>query len=158
VPKRKSQPASPAGDARGPSASRPPTRSPLLPRTLRVILLDDTATALLRCARLLGDQFLVQHATSLDQIAALGPGDAPDCFLVDLILAGGEPEPGFAAIACIRQRFPNVPIVVWSKMSEPYIARAVKLGASCGVRKYIDDDRLKAIVCQVVEWEVTRAL
>jgi hypothetical protein len=43
-------------------------------------------------------------------------------------------------------------------MSEPYIARAVKMGASSGVMKYIDDDRLKAIGCQVVEWEVTRAL
>ena len=118
---------------------------------LRVLLADDHPMILAGVRAALEadkDMEVVGEAMSGAQVLPLISRASPDVVLIDLRLPEVD---GLACLERIREKFPNVKVIVFSAIAEhAQIARALASGACAYVIKSIDPGDLAAMLRQAV--------
>jgi DNA-binding NarL/FixJ family response regulator len=119
---------------------------------VRVVLADDHRLLLEAVRMSLEDDgdFEVVGAveSALELLQVLGR-DLPDLVVLDVGMPGMD---GLACLETIRERYPEIKVVMLSGIDDPKVARrSIRLGASAFVKKHVDPRDLGAILRQAVE-------
>jgi DNA-binding NarL/FixJ family response regulator len=126
---------------------------------LRVVLAEDNYLVREGVARLIDaidDIELVASCADYDSLLAAVDAEHPDVVVTDIRMPPTGTDEGIRAAAAIRERFPDVGVVVLSQYAEPAYALALLDRGSQG-RAYLlkervsDIDQLSAAVRQVAE-------
>ena len=113
---------------------------------MRLILVDDSVLFRSGLDRLLREAGfdVVGHAASGDEVMALLDGARPDVVIMDIRLPPGHRDEGLLAARAIRDRAPEVGLLLLSQYAEPaYAADVIALG-SRGVG-YLLKDRVSQV-------------
>jgi serine/threonine-protein kinase len=111
---------------------------------MRVVIADDTALLRQGVVRLLSERGIriCGEAADADELLRLVEHERPDVALIDIRMPPTHTDEGLVAAAAIRERFPDVAVLVLSQYVEPaYVLRLLegKEGGRCG---YLLKDRL----------------
>jgi two-component system nitrogen regulation response regulator NtrX len=123
----------------------------------RVLVVDDEANIRRMVGALLETEgFETAEAASGESAIAACATDAPDAVLLDLIMPGG-PD-GLATLERLRERVPNVPVVMMSgKATLSEAVRATKLGAVQFLEKPLTPEGLLVALRSALELSRARA-
>jgi DNA-binding NarL/FixJ family response regulator len=120
-------------------------------RKLRVLIADEHPVTLAGVRFVLEAEKSIEiagEATSGAQVIPLISGSSPDVVLMDLRLPDVD---GLTCLQRIRERYPDVKVVLFSAVAEPHeILRALEHGACAYVAKSIDPSDLAAVLRQAV--------
>jgi DNA-binding NarL/FixJ family response regulator len=119
---------------------------------LKILIVEDHALvreALVRILRSLGTETQVRETTSGDQALGTLKHECDfDLVLLDLALPGMD---SFTCLRLLRQRYPNIPIVIISAFDDPpTINRALSNGAAGFISKSYSGDQLLSALSQVL--------
>lgn len=121
-----------------------------LPRGLRLLLVDDEASAAAALAELLTDEgFVTTTAKSGEQALAKIKGTRPDVAVVDVEMPGMS---GLELLQALRERYPGLPGVIMSGLdpNDSGIKQALATPGIRFVQKPIDVDALLDAIGQLV--------
>jgi DNA-binding NtrC family response regulator len=126
-------------------------------KRIPVLLVEDTNAGEARCHKLLGADFNIRRAKdptdATDTFQEMAEGNfSPQCIIVDLTLEN-DYEDAFPFMTAIRQTYPRLPIVIWTKHSDEIKQEALTAanGVSVALSKYVDDDQLRDVVMNLIE-------
>src|SRR5205814_10648352 len=137
---------------------------------MRVILAEDSVLFREGVDRLLSEAgvAVVGHAGDADTLVSLVERERPDAAIVDIRLPPDQRDEGLRATALIRQRWPEVGVLLLSQYVETaYIADLIALGGGVGYllkdrvanpRELVDAVQRVAAGGSVVDPEVVRQL
>ena len=125
-------------------------------RRLKLLIADDhqlMLEAIKLALKDATDDFEIVGATNRGtQVLPLVAQTQPDLVLLDLRMPGMD---GLACLDLIRQRHPNVKVVILSGIEDPDVVRtSVARGATAFIRKHIDPRDLPSALRQAVEGTV----
>jgi serine/threonine-protein kinase len=111
---------------------------------MRVVIADDTALLRQGIARLLDEQGVevAGEAADADELLRLVDDVRPDVALVDIRMPPTHSDEGLVAAATIRERFPDIGVLVLSQYVEAAYALRLLDGAEGGRVGYLLKDRV----------------
>jgi two-component system, NarL family, response regulator DesR len=123
---------------------------------IRVLLAEDQLMvrgALSALLSLEGDMEVVAEVARGDEIVAAAERIRPDVALLDIELPGGD---GLAAAAELRERLPDVKVIILTTFGRPgYLRRAMEAGAIGYVLKEAPAETLAAAIRRAMEGKRT---
>jgi DNA-binding NarL/FixJ family response regulator len=126
---------------------------------LKVLIVDDHRLMLAAIRMSLerdGDIEIVGEADSGEKVYPLVGQTGPDVVLLDVRMPGMD---GLAVLERVRERYPNVSVVMFSGIDDPTLVRAaLERGAAAFVLKYVDPRDLASVLRQAVSGSVFRPL
>ena len=113
---------------------------------MRVVIADDTALLRQGIARLLTDAGVdvIGEADDATQLLDLIDARPPDVAIVDIRMPPGHTDEGLVAAATIRERFPEVGVLVLSQYVEPAYALRLIEGTDGGCGYLLKDSVMNA--------------
>ena len=115
--------------------------------TIKVLLIDDTFGAYIRCKELLGESYEVLHAKNpndawvkLEEMKS--NNELFDVIILDLALLINQTE-GLLLLPDLVKKYPNIPVLVWTKHAKEYGEKALQNGAKKVIEKFIKDEQLE---------------
>ena len=113
---------------------------------MRVVIADDTALLRQGIARLLAEAGLdvIGEAEDAGRLLELIGACTPDVAIVDIRMPPGHTDEGLVAAATIRERFPEVGVLVLSQYVEPAYALRLIEGAEGGCGYLLKDSVMNA--------------
>jgi DNA-binding NarL/FixJ family response regulator len=128
-------------------------------RRLKVLIVDDHRLMLdaIRSSLERDDDLeVVGEADSGEKVFRLVGQTGPDAVLLDVRMPGMD---GLTVLEQIRERYPNVAVIMFSGIDDPALVRAaLERGASAFVLKHVDPRDLASAVRQAVTGSIFRPL
>lgn len=110
----------------------------------KILVVDDEPAVVQSIRMLLKDGYEIVSASTADEAIDLFKRETPDLILLDIIMPGTS---GLDALKVIRERDPNLPIIVLTatRMVKPAV-EAMKMGATDYITKPFDIDELRLTI------------
>jgi DNA-binding NarL/FixJ family response regulator len=128
-------------------------------RRLKVLIVDDHRLMLdaIRASLERDDDIeVVGEADSGEKVFPLVGQTGPDAVLLDVRMPGMD---GLAVLQCIRERYPNVAVIMLSGIDDPALVRAaLERGAAAFVLKHVVPRDLASALRQAVAGSIFRPL
>lgn len=122
------------------------------PRSVSILIIDDSHSFVLRMTRLLADLAsvdTVQAASNYDEAIRLLDRWVPDMILLDINLPG---KSGISLLKKIKERQNSPEVILVSNNAESYYRdRCIRLGAYDFIDKTAEFDRVPLIVADIIE-------